>query len=144
MISIEEFNKRCVPVPWTGCWLWLGHVKSTGYGECGTGKTRQGAHRVSYRLYRGPISPELQIDHLCRVRSCVNPKHLELVTIRENVLRGWGRAGVNARKLICKRGHSLVGDNARINKYGHRNCRICRANLQRRSRAITRKGKVEL
>jgi HNH endonuclease len=88
-----------------GCWLWRGYVsKSTGYG--GLGIRGLLAHRLIYEELIGPIPKGLQIDHLCRVRRCVNPWHLEPVTRKVNILRGEGRAALNARKTACPKGHA--------------------------------------
>ena len=63
-----------------GCWLWQGYINAFGYGV-----NRRGlAHRVYYQSARGPIPRGMELDHLCRVRSCVNPDHLEAVTHLEN------------------------------------------------------------
>src|SRR6266496_2265386 len=74
------------------CWLWTGKTGRDGYGRIGLGGrgalVRVRAHRFAYELLIGPIPDGLQIDHLCRVRHCVNPAHLEPVTQRENILRG--------------------------------------------------------
>lgn len=73
----------------TECWMWRGCVNPvTGYGQWANGYSIIGAHRVAYELMVGPIPSGLEIDHLCRVRACVNPAHLEAVTHRENILRG--------------------------------------------------------
>ncbi len=66
------------------CWLWRGRVAPNGYGTIG----KEYAHRVSYERARGPIPPGMELDHLCRVRGCVNPNHLEVVTKSENAKRG--------------------------------------------------------
>lgn len=73
-----------------GCWIWTGHVGKRGYGTV-MGERRKPllAHRVMYEKYVGPIPDGLQLDHLCRNRKCVNPKHLEPVTTQENTRRGW-------------------------------------------------------
>ena len=85
----------------------------------------------------GPIPKDLCIDHLCRVRNCVNPAHLEPVTVRENILRGNGPTAVNARKQLCKYGHRLFGRNL-YQKPRHgwpaRECRTCNRFLARRWR----------
>lgn len=69
------------------CWLWTGYVAAGGYGEFHlAGRTRK-AHRVAYELLVGPVPEGLDLDHLCRVRRCVNPEHLEPVTRQENLRR---------------------------------------------------------
>lgn len=70
--------------PDSGCWLWQRSVDRGGYGAMG----KSTAHRYVYQLHRGPITSGLHIDHLCRVRHCVNPDHMELVTNAENCRRG--------------------------------------------------------
>jgi HNH endonuclease len=72
----------------TGCWLWQGALHSAGYGFLSVGGRNQLAHRVAYRLFVGPIPDGLELDHLCRVKHCVNPAHLEPVTTAENLRRG--------------------------------------------------------
>ncbi len=114
-----------------GCWLWFG-ATSDGYGQGHfKGKTRQ-AHRVSYELANGPIPEGMQLDHLCRIRCCINPAHLEPVTCKENVHRGNGYAGINSRKTHCKNGHPLSGENLCVTLNGQRNCRICRKAVDRK------------
>lgn len=70
------------------CWPWLGRITQYGYGLFWVQGHYRHAHRVVYELLVGAIPDGLQIDHLCRVRSCVNPAHMEPVTQRENLLRG--------------------------------------------------------
>lgn len=105
-----------------GCWLWTGSKDTGGYGRARWPRRAVMAHRIAYELTRGRIPDGLQIDHLCRNRACVNPSHLEPVSARENTLRGLGPAALNARKVVCKRGHSLEG--ARLYR-GSRYCREC-------------------
>jgi hypothetical protein len=71
------------------CWLWLGGVNSQGYGKFCVQPRYYGAHRLAYEWEVGPILAET-LDHLCRLRICVNPAHLEPVSRRENTLR-WHR-----------------------------------------------------
>lgn len=76
------------------CWLWIGSRTHDGYGLFGADNRRTGAHRFSYEFHVGPIPDGLQLDHLCYVRNCVNPAHLEPVTAAENGRRArvWAAA----------------------------------------------------
>ena len=102
-----EKVEKCGPVPagrpdLGSCWLWRGRLNTDGYGTFKVDGGRFGAHRFAYELVVSKIPEGLQIDHLCRVRHCVNPAHLEPVTSRENSLR-------RTRLLTaCKYGHPLV------------------------------------
>lgn len=108
----------------SGCWLWVGATRGTGYGAFGIGRRQFQAHRVAYELLVGPIPQGLQIDHLCRVRRCVNPAHLEPVTQRENLLRGNTIVAAQAAQTHCKRGHLFDEANTRV-RNGQRLCRAC-------------------
>ncbi len=121
----DRFEERVDRSDTGGCWIWTGTIANTGYGHiCDEDKRARMAHRVSYELHVGPIPASLQIDHLCRVTTCVNPAHLEPVTAQINTLRGIGPSAVNATKDVCKRGHALEGDN--VYTYPTRNQRACR------------------
>ena len=111
-------------------WLVAGGSGSgVGGGPCGYPIGSQmiavGSHRVMWEVARGPIPKGLTVDHLCRNRRCVNPAHLELVTMRENLLRGEGACARHARQSFCKYGHPLVGGNLRPVKDGSRRCLEC-------------------
>jgi hypothetical protein len=109
------------------CWEWTA-AKTNGYGVIQAGPPRRGnllAHRVSYELCIGPIPEGLTIDHLCRNKGCVNPKHLEPVTMAENLRRGNGVAAVNRRKTHCVHGHPFDAENTDWAKDGSRSCRAC-------------------
>ncbi len=109
------------------CWLWRGCLSKYGYGHfCANGRKNTFVHRYSFTLHGGQMIDGLQIDHLCRVRNCVNPQHLELVTRRMNLLRGESPSGQNARKSHCGKGHPFSGDNLYIFPNGDRACRQCR------------------
>jgi hypothetical protein len=113
----------------TGCWLWTGALASHGYGNFGVamGTTRY-AHRLAYEQWRDAIPRGLVIDHLCRVRRCVNPWHMDVVSNRENILRGNGPAVQRARhrnQVRCVRGHDITGENVWRDARGYRHCRLC-------------------
>ncbi len=110
------------------CWLWQGNTSAGGggYGSIYSGGKNRLVHHVVFELLGKKIPKGLEADHLCRVRHCVNPDHIEFVTLRENQLRGYGVSGINARKTHCVRGHKFTPENTywRKNRYG-RDCRIC-------------------
>lgn len=107
--AIIKFEEKIMPIPFSGCWVWMGAMANkTGYGKCWNGVDHEGAHRFSYRVHKGPIPDEFVIDHMCRVRLCVNPDHLRAVTQHENVMCGEGAAAKNARRTHCTSGHSLA------------------------------------
>jgi hypothetical protein len=82
-----------------GCWLWTGGLDQYGYGKVRIyGRTR-GVHRVAYELWVGPVPDGMQLDHRCRVRHCINPEHLEPVTVGENIRRGHTARGVAGGRL---------------------------------------------
>lgn len=123
------------------CWEWTACLNEDGYGlisigqrEPGKGHMR-GAHRVSYELTSGEIPEGLELDHLCRNPSCVNPAHLEAVTHRENMLRGETLAAAQALQTHCKAGHPLAGRNLVPRSGRKRECRICTARRVREYRA---------
>ena len=128
-LTQERFLARMNVDTETGCWLWTGRLSSHGYGECRikrNGKPIRFAHRVAYYLFVGPIPEGLQLDHLCRVRHCVNPEHLEPVTSRENILRSpFTVASRWAQRTHCNYGHEFTPENTGMRK-GNRFCRTCK------------------
>ncbi len=109
------------------CWNWIGGKDSSGYGVF-RDKIITSSHRFSYQLHKDKIPNGLEIDHLCRNRSCVNPDHLEVVTHQENTKRG--NAGLHERiKTHCPQGHEYDKENTQIttHKNGNykRSCRMC-------------------
>lgn len=128
-----KFLKNYV-VDSSGCWLWTRSKTKLGYAQFFyAGKMSKG-HRYAYSFFKGPIPKDKVLDHLCRVRHCVNPDHLELVTNRENVLRGISSAATNAKKTHCKRGHELSGSNVFLCKKGGgrwRECKKCKVERNR-------------
>jgi hypothetical protein len=120
-----------------GCWIWTAsrHPVS-GYGRIKMGGHRGKhvpAHRVAYEMFVGPIPEGLVLDHLCRVRPCVNPAHLEPVTGAENTARG--KAGKHlSDRTHCPQGHAYDEQNTYPEPGGGRGCRACRSEARRRHR----------
>ncbi len=111
------------------CWLWRGYIAQDGYGQTGRGP----AHRAVYLRLVGDIPAET-LDHLCRVRHCVNPDHLEPVSRRENILRGYGPGAQVTRTGFCRRGHAMDAANSFYQPGRARRCLACFKAAQRRSR----------
>ena len=121
------------------CWLWTGSINNAGYGRIARSGDGVGglAHRISYELEAGPIPAGLEIDHLCRVRACVNPAHLEPVTRAENVRRA------AAAITHCRQGHEYAPENTYIDpRTRKRQCRVCNRLPGRRQRAARRESSV--
>jgi hypothetical protein len=108
-----------------GCWLWSGSYFPSGYGQVWSPALRRGtqAHRFVYETLVGPIGNGLTIDHLCRVRGCVNPAHLRVVPIRQNIFAPGSTcpAAINAAKTHCPQGHAYDAGNT----YAYKGRRIC-------------------
>ena len=122
-----------VDVDAAGCWSWSAYCHPDGYGRYKLDGKGHYAHRVSYEALVGPIPDGLDLDHLCRQRSCVNPTHLEPVTRRENTRRGEGYTAQQSAKTHCNSGHPF--DDANTYRYrGNRICRACNVEAARRAR----------
>lgn len=138
----ERLLKYSIPVTESGCLIWIGYTNEYGYGKITVNDKAKWVHRVAYELAKGRIEKGLDIDHLCRVRCCINPDHLEAVTRRVNLLRGNTNTAMHAAKVLCKRGHPLSGANLRIDVKGNgisaRQCRACDL-IRQRSRAARKK-----
>ena len=128
------------------CWLWLGGNNGNGYGVIGLGGRNRGqayVHRVAWELERGPIPDGLEIDHICRVRSCVNPRHMALVTHGENCRRSpLVLSTIAANKTHCPAGHPYDEANT-YHPPGAPGNRMCRACLKIREAKRPRRRKGE-
>ena len=120
----QRFWDRVMPTL-DDCWVWLGAVSHNGYGIFGCKGNRR-AHRHAYSALVGPVPADLDTDHLCRVRPCVNPAHIEPVTTRENTLRGDTIPAKNAAKTHCPQGHPLVDGNLCAWLLPWRSCLTCK------------------
>ena len=107
----------------TGCWNWTGYVRDDGYGIFKIKSVKHRAHRVCYEFFNGPIPEGLHIDHLCRNRKCVNPEHLEPVTMLENLHRS---TLSNVHRTHCPSGHEYTKENTYISPSNRRQCRTCK------------------
>jgi hypothetical protein len=85
--DIQALLKTRVAIT-SDCWLWTGTLNRDGYGRVSIGGREIGAHRAVYEALIGAVPEGMQLDHLCRVPNCVNPEHLEPVTIGEYIRRG--------------------------------------------------------
>ena len=133
----ERFHTKFIPVTESGCWIWMSEISNNGYGRMRDSyKVKRMAHRIAWELYFGPIQEDLEIDHLCRVRCCVNPAHLEPVTARINIFRGNGGWLKNKSKTHCPQGHPYSGGNL-IAERRSRRCRTCHNHHQRAKKILT-------
>lgn len=104
-----------------GCWLWTAALNHDGYAWFSVMGVACLGHRWSYERVHGRVPEGTELDHLCRVRRCVNPKHVEPVPHRVNVLRGESFAADNAAKAACPSGHAYT----RNPTNGRRECKPC-------------------
>lgn len=134
MNEVARFQSKIEVGP--DCWHWTGGKKAAGYGHFSikrNGKWGKAiAHRYAYELWVSPIPAGLEIDHLCKTRDCVNPDHLEAVTLQENRIRR------DAGRTHCKHGHSL----AEVGTYPDGKCRECVRMRRRADYATKRPGPV--
>lgn len=141
MLPERFWAKVDIPAESEECWLWVGARSTNGYGRFFFGDHQWQAHRLLWESLSGP-APGLDIDHLCRVRHCVNPKHLRAVPRRINVLAGVGPAAQNAVKTECPLGHPY--DDANTYWYrGKRQCQTCRLVRVRHQNEARRLQRIE-
>lgn len=132
----ERFWAKVIKYP-NGCWEWQGATCGGrgNYGQFHNKGKHIMAHRFAYNELRGSIPKGYEIDHLCRNKCCVNPDHMEVVTRSENTKRGLIPHILRQRHLSkthCPQGHPYDEANTYITPLGHRDCRICRKEANKR------------
>lgn len=133
VLTLNKVLRNKIDFTASGCWIYLGAQSRDGYGRLRVGGSRVFVHRFVWELLRGPVVNDLQLDHLCRVRLCCNPLHLEPVTLQENRRR-------QALAIIsCVHGHAYTQGNTYIKPNGSRTCRTC---MRARGREYERRRRV--
>jgi hypothetical protein len=102
------------------CWIWTGARDAKGYGRFNLVGSVVYTHRLAYELCLGPIRSGLTLDHLCRTPPCLNPVHLDPVSIAENVRRGSATT-----QTTCRKGHRIDPANVRLTPLGRLRCLEC-------------------
>lgn len=133
----ERIVSMLVPAE-NGCLIWPSALSRKGYGRTSIRHENHHVHRVVWEHLIGPIPEGLEPDHLCRNKACSNVEHLELVTRRENLLRGTSPMAINAQKTECHRSHPFTEENTYLDKCGRRHCRTCQRERQSGYRAARR------
>jgi hypothetical protein len=131
----------------TGCWEWEGGHNQYGYGCFSNEELRPVlAHRWAYEQFEGSIPEGLQIDHLCRNRNCVNPRHMEPVGLDENLRRG-DRSNQHGKRqkyrTHCPNGHEYTAENTIRKAYGIRTCRTCKELADERTKLRLREKRQQ-
>lgn len=130
----EAFLDMCLPVPYCGCWLWLGSGTQAGYGHFYFNGKVQLAHRASHEIFKSAIPLRMLVCHRCDTPSCVNPDHLFVGTHADNASDKFAKdrgernpvvARINRSKTHCNRGHMYSPENTRISSQNDRICRTC-------------------
>jgi len=133
------------------CWIWVSHKSTGGYGTFYVWKTAENkggsklAHRWAFENWVSPIPKGLEIDHICKIRNCVNPKHLRIVSHLENMHASNTLASLNSNKTHCPNGHKYEAPNILWDK-NSRKCKICvysRMALIRENKKRLLKARIE-
>lgn len=126
--AIGRLMARVVETPGpmaTPCWITTYRTTDRGYATIGEYDRTRRAHVVAYEAVHGPVPDGLELDHLCRVRNCVNPAHLEAVTHQENMHRAFAVTGTGTYATHCIAGHEFTPANTYVCAGHPRFCRTC-------------------
>ena len=119
--QLKNFEAKYIPVPFSGCWLWTAALNNDGYARF---FPYARGYKAAFEHWKGSVPEGKEIDHICGVRCCVNPAHLQAITHKENIAKS-GAWEFNRKKTHCPKGHPYSGDN--LYMYGtNRQCLICR------------------
>jgi hypothetical protein len=134
--NLDQLMARCAPIPFSGCWIWMGSLRD-GYGQINDGIKPRSAHRRAHLLASGAIDAGLMVLHRCDVPECCNPTHLYQGSAKQNahdaLQRGRWKAGwQNKEKTNCVHGHLLSPENTYTTPLGFRECKQCRRDKSRR------------
>lgn len=142
--TLDSLLANAMPIPFCGCYVWMGAINQKGYGRISHNGARTVVHRLTYTFRHGPVPEGKDLDHLCRVTGCINPDHTEPVTRLINTVRGEA-AKINKARMEaithCPQGHPYVGENLFIrSNRNNRECRACMRTRQAARRPLKAEG----
>jgi hypothetical protein len=131
---LDRFEALYIPEPMSGCHIWLGALDVGGYAKFSIANSvALSGHIFAYEHKYGPVPDGLELDHVCLMKCCVNPDHVEAVTHQENMRR---QLGSRHHLGTCCRGHLFDEANTYIAKNGTRHCRKCDVLRHKKKRGI--------
>lgn len=121
-------ENKSIAIPFSGCWIWMGSLDTSGYGQLTHKGQHMRAHRASFASFKNQQDRPLLVCHTCDVRACVNPDHLYSGDYKDNrrdMINRSGWAHPYAARTACFRGHEYQEGSFRISLDGSRACRVC-------------------
>lgn len=119
-----------------GCWEWAAGRSGSGYGGFAVHQRVEGAHRVAWELWNGPVPDGLQVCHRCDNPTCVRPDHLFLGTIQDNQRDKVAKGRGLANRDECPHGHPFDNAHSYVRPSGGKKCRTCDREGVRRRRGL--------
>lgn len=135
-------RNKSVAIPFSGCWIWIGALDKSGYGQLTFNGKHMRAHRASYESYNNQTKRPLLVCHTCDVRECVNPEHLYSGNYKDNrrdMLERSDWKHPYGLRSSCSKGHQYTEGSFRIDSDGSRGCKICHRDWKRAYR-LKQKG----